>query len=117
MLRKTVLTGLALGVIMAMSSADWTATDVAQEPTAGPTLSADLGAFKEQGPYLHVEARFLRAQSGEPVKVLPIVLREGEQAAFSVPGYPEQTFRFERSGDAVVVTVNRGRSILARLLG
>lgn len=117
MLRKTVLTGLALGVIMAMSGTEWTSKHGVHEPSAGPTLSADLGAIKEQGPYLHVEARFLRARSGDTVKVLPIALREGEQAAFSVPGYPEQTFRFERSGDAVVVTVNRGRSILARLFG
>lgn len=118
MLHKVALTGLALGVIIAMSGADWAAgKDGHGVDRAGPTLAADLGEFKQQGPYLHVEARFLRTQSGEPVKVLPIALLEGEQAAFSVPGYPEQTFRFERTGDAVQVTVNTGRGILARILG
>lgn len=121
MLRTLFLTALALGVVAALSTGKLGATSAAPSndrySAAGPTLSADLSAIKRDGPYLHVEARFQRAQSGDLVKVLPITLREGEQAAFSMPGFPEQTFRIERSGDQVVINVRTGRSILARVLG
>ncbi|MFK7941429.1 MAG: hypothetical protein AB8B85_00705 [Paracoccaceae bacterium] len=120
-MKNVVLALLAFGFIGALSTATLGPSRhvsvLSESHAAGPTLAADLGAVKSRGAFLLVEARFRRAQNGDMVKVLPISLKDGEAAAFSLPGYPEQTFRIKRAGATVLVEVKTGASLISRLLG
>ena len=48
--------------------------------------------------------RAVRMMSAAPMRIV-VVLAEGDDVAFAMPGYPEARYRFVRSGESVTVSV------------
>lgn len=121
MLRHLMLAALAIGCIAALSGASQpSAGQPAPVPgteATGPTLATDLGDVTRHGPYLSVDAAFLRVRDGGTIKTLPISLIDGETVVLSIPGFPEQSFQFVRHGDGLSVSVMTAPSLFARVFG